>query len=92
MIKSEIIEAIKIETGLHKKDITEVLDAFELLVKGALAEDNEERKFSWNSFFSLEVVDKAERNGVNPSNGEKILIPAGSRIKFKAGSGLKSVL
>ena len=43
-------------------------------------------------FGTFEVVKRAARTGVNPQTGEKIKIKASKAVKFKAGSGLKSLV
>ncbi|MBU5669621.1 HU family DNA-binding protein [Peptoniphilus sp. MSJ-1] len=44
-------------------------------------------------FGSFEVKDTPERDGVNPRNPQQtIRIPAGKRVKFSAGKGLKDAI
>lgn len=40
-------------------------------------------------FGTFEAKDVAERNGTNPATGEAMVIPAHTRVTFKAGSKFK---
>jgi DNA-binding protein HU-beta len=40
------------------------------------------------NFGTFKVVQRKERNGVNPQTLEKMVIPAKKVVKFKAGKGL----
>jgi DNA-binding protein HU-beta len=42
--------------------------------------------------FSLEIIQKGERNGRNPKTKESIVIPARKAIKFKASAPLKEAI
>ena len=43
-------------------------------------------------FGTFVAIDTKERATANPRTGEKITIPAGRRVKFKAGKGFKGCL
>ena len=45
-----------------------------------------------SDFGTYKVVKRKARNGVNPSNGQKIKIPARKVVKFTAGKNLKSLV
>lgn len=86
MNKTDLIEVVAREADLKKKDaeaaVNAVLAAFEdALVKG--------EKVQLIGFGTLEVKDKAEREGRNPATGETIKIAASKQIKFSAGKTLK---
>ena len=48
-----------------------------------------EQQYLWLEQQGFEVVERKERQGVNPSTGEKITIPASKALKFKASKTLK---
>ena len=86
MNKTDLSEVVAREADLKKKDaeaaVNAVLAAFEdALVKGD--------KVQLIGFGTLEVKDKAEREGRNPATGETIKIAASKQIKFSAGKTLK---
>lgn len=78
---AERLDTTKIET----KRICEEIDA---LIK--------ERISSGEKFKAFDVVysvkDTAERNGVNPKTGEKLVIPAGKKVSLRACKGLKEIV
>lgn len=43
-------------------------------------------------FGTFRVVKRAAREGRNPKTGEKIMIPASVKPKFRAGKGLKEAV
>lgn len=47
---------------------------------------------SFIGLFSLEVVERKERQGFNPSTGEMHTVPAHNSIKIKVGKQLKEEL
>jgi len=78
---SQIVEGTKVES---EKYVEAVLKVFEYCV-----ENKESLKFVGH--FSMEVVDRAEKNGVNPKTQEKIVIPATKAVRFKIGKKLKEM-
>lgn len=47
---------------------------------------------SFTGVFSLEVVERKEKQGFNPRTGEKIAIPAHKTLKLTVGKNLKEKL
>ena len=90
MNKAELISATVKETGLKKKDVKAVVDALfgkvipETLKKG--------EKVALVGFGTWETKKRAKRNGVNPANGKKIVIPAKTVPHFKVGKDLKKAV
>jgi len=73
------------EGGLTKKDAAQALET----VLGGIASTLKEGKsVQLLGFGSFNIQKRAERNGVNPATGAKLVIPAKNVIKFKAGSAL----
>ena len=90
MNKAKLIETIANATGIHKKEVTRVLDLFEQTTMETLRNGDEVTLTGFGTFSSR--VRKA-RMGVNPRNPkEKIQIPTVTVPKFKAGKNLKEFL
>lgn len=47
---------------------------------------------SFLGLFSLEVVERKEKNGINPQTKERHVIPAHKAVKFTLGKNLKEEL
>ena len=86
MNKAELIEAISADTSLPKKDVDAVIKSFTSIVSDALQKKDSVQLVGFGTFTT---VDKPEREGRNPANGETIKIAASTSVKFKAGAGLK---
>lgn len=86
MNKSELIDAVVRETGLTKKDTEATINSFMNVVSNALAKKD---KVQLVGFGTFETRERAAREGVNPSTGAKIKIPATTAPAFKAGKALK---
>ena len=85
MTKSELINTIA-EAGLTRKDAGIALDAALNAIGDKLAAGED---VSIVGFGSFTVKDRPEREGRNPSPGEKITIAASRSVGFKAGKALK---
>ncbi|NRA25766.1 MAG: HU family DNA-binding protein [Opitutales bacterium] len=68
-----------------ERAVESVLDG----IKAGITRDGSVQLIGFGTF---EVVERAARSGVNPQTGEKIQIKASKAVKFKAGSGLKSLV
>lgn len=90
MNKAELSEQIAQKVGLSKKQVEEVLDAFESITIETL-QKNDEVTLTGFGTFSARV--REARGGVNPQNpSERIQIPTVTVPKFKAGKNLKDSL
>ncbi len=89
MNKSELISAVSEKSGMTKKVATEAVEATFSTIQGALAAGE---KITLVGFGTFEVRDRAQREGVNPSTKEKIIIPATKVPAFKAGKTLKEAV
>ncbi|WP_304134285.1 HU family DNA-binding protein [Phascolarctobacterium succinatutens] len=89
MNKTELIDAMASKTGMTKKNAEAALNAFvetvsEELVKGG--------KVALTGFGTFEARARKEREGKNPQNGEKVVIPAATIPAFKAGKAFKDAV
>ena len=86
MNKVDLIEVISLEARLTKKDAAAALEATLDAITSALVAGEEVKLSGFGGFV---VKAKAARKGVNPSNGEEIIIPAAKTVSFKPSKGLK---
>jgi DNA-binding protein HU-beta len=89
MNKAELISAIAAESGLSKVDAKKAVDSFESVVTKALKDGD---KVALIGFGTFSVVERSERNGINPLTKQAIKIAARKEAKFKAGAELKAAL
>lgn len=89
MNKTELIDAMAVKCELSKKDTEKALKALTDTVSEALAEGD---KVALVGFGTFDVIEKAAREGRNPSTGKKIKIAACKAPKFKAGKALKDAV
>ena len=85
MNKSELVAAVAAQAGLTKAQAQKAVEATVDAIAGALKNGD---KVQLVGFGTFSVTEKAAREGVNPSTGAKIQIPAKKVAKFKAGAGL----
>ena len=85
MNKSELVDAMAINAGISKVVAKKALDGFIKSVSKALKNGD---KVALVGFGAFQVVDRAAREGDNPSTQEKMTIEAKKVVKFKAGAEL----
>ena len=86
MNKSELIRIVGTTTGLQVKQAESAINAvFETIADVMEKKD----KLTIVGFGTFGTSDRAARDGVNPSTGEKIKISARTVPTFKAGKTLK---
>ncbi|MEE1183919.1 MAG: HU family DNA-binding protein [Paludibacteraceae bacterium] len=85
MNKSELIDAMAMNAGISKVNAKKALDGFIKSVSRALKNGD---KVSLVGFGAFQVVERASREGINPSTQEKMTIEAKKVVKFKAGAEL----
>lgn len=78
---SEIRNCTKVEA---EKNLDAILELMEYCV-----ENKDPLKMVGH--FTMEVKERAEKSGVNPSTKEKIIIPKTNVVKFKIGNKLKEL-
>lgn len=90
LTKEHVIEAmVAQEKGLSKAAADRLLRLTAKMIKEAVAEGG---RATFPGFGTFVAVDTKEREAANPRTGEKITVPAGRRIKFKAGKAFKESL
>ena len=85
MNKTDLVKVIAKAAGLNQAKAKETLDATTAAIMDALAKGEGVQLAGFGTFV---VLDKDERNGVNPATGEKITIAAKKVVKFKPGAAL----
>ena len=85
MNKSQLIDAVALESGLSKVDARKAVDAF---VKTTVEQLKQGEKLVLIGFGTFSVIERLARTGRNPQTGEALEIAKRKIIKFKAGSEL----
>ena len=75
--------------GLSRNEAAEIVDTIFASVKGALGEGRDVRIKNFGIF---EVRSRASRRGVNPFNGEEILIRSSNGLSFRPARLLKNLV
>ncbi|MCC8081322.1 MAG: HU family DNA-binding protein [Lachnospiraceae bacterium] len=89
MNRTELAVAVAEKADISEKDAEKALAAFTEVVKEALKNGE---KIQMLGFGTFEIAERAEREGRNPSTGEKMTIAACKAPKFKAGKALKDAV
>lgn len=87
--KNEVMTALATKLSISKTQAKDVLDAFTEVIVEALAEGN---NVNIIGLLKVEVVERAAREGRNPSTGEKIKIAAKKAVKVTPGYKLKQAV
>ncbi|MDR1780663.1 MAG: HU family DNA-binding protein [Tannerella sp.] len=85
MNKTDFIAAIADMAGLSKADAKRAMEAVIAITAKELERGG---KITLLKFGTFTVVEKAERQGINPRTKQSIIIPRHKIVKFKAGSDL----
>lgn len=83
MKKTELIKKVAKSNNISQSLAKSVIDQTFDEIKSAVQYGD---SFRQDSFGTFQKSIRAERNGVNPSTGEKIVIPEKEVVKFKASS------
>lgn len=89
MNKTELIAAVAEKAGLTKKDVEKAITATLETVKEEVANGGKVQVVGFGTF---EARSRKEREGKNPQNGEKVIIPAAVFPAFKAGKAFKDIV
>ena len=89
MNKNELVAAVALSVGLTKADSAKAIEATFDSIADALRKGSDVRLVGFGTF---SVTKRRPSEGRNPRTGEKIVIPATTQVKFKAGKGLKDVV
>jgi len=87
--KTDLISEVATRTGMTKKDVEKVVNAFFSTIEGTLKSGDKVQLIGFGTF---EVRDRQARKGRNPQTGEEISIPAARVPAFKAGKALKDAV
>ncbi len=87
--KKNLVEKISEEQNMTKKQATEIVDSIFGEIKQQVKMQNDVFIFGFGTFCA---VQKPERTGRNPKNGEDLVIKSHISPKFKAAKGYKDFL
>jgi nucleoid DNA-binding protein len=87
--KTDVIDAVAMETELSRRQAGEIVDLILNEIKGALQKGD---RVALNPFGSFVVRARQAREGRNPKTGEKITIAARKVPAFVAGKSLKDAV
>jgi DNA-binding protein HU-beta len=88
-MKKDFINTLAETTGESKKTVETVLNAALRQIKNELSAG---KQVQFIGFGSFQVQHREKHKGRNPQTGEEIEIPASNKVKFVAGSELKSAV
>ena len=89
MNKSDLIDAVTLQTGLAKDQAGAAVESVFGTISEALSQGD---TVSLVGFGVFSVSERAGRTGRNPRTGESIEIAPSRAPKFKAGKGLKDAV
>ena len=89
MNKTDLISEVSARTGMTKKDVEKVVNAFFSTIEGTLKTGDKVQLIGFGTF---EVRIRQARCGRNRQTGEEISIPAARVPAFKAGKALKDAV
>lgn len=89
MVKAEIIREVANATGQKINTCDGIINAFLFSIQKELTDGG---VVELKNFGVFKVVDKAEREGINPQTQEKITIPAHKSPQFSASKFLKEIV
>jgi DNA-binding protein HU-beta len=86
MNKQDLVNLVSEKTGISKEAAGKAQKAVIEAISSALEKGD---SVSLIGFGSFKVIERAAREGRNPSTGEKMQIPASKGVKFTPGKVLK---
>ncbi|HBR85793.1 MAG TPA: DNA-binding protein [Firmicutes bacterium] len=89
MVIKDLIDDVAARARLTKKDAEAAINSVFAGITEGLTTDG---KVLISGFGIFEVKETKARRGVNPSNGDKINIPASKRVTFRVSSTLKDAI
>ena len=89
MTKADFVKNVADATSLTKAQAEKVVSATFVAMSDSLQNDG---RFSYPGFGTLEIRERKERTGLNPSTREKITIPASRTVGFRPAKALKELI
>jgi DNA-binding protein HU len=89
MLKKELLNVLSEKLGIKKIETEKFLDTLEEIITEELKKGED---FTLGKLGTFKVKDRAEKNGVNPKTGEKIVIHARKAVTFKASKNLSTLI
>lgn len=89
MLKKELLNVLSEKLGIKKIETEKFIDTLEEIITEELKKGED---FTLGKLGTFKVKDRAEKNGVNPKTGEKIVIPARKAVTFKASKNLSTLV
>ena len=86
MNKEDLVKLVSEKTGITKKAAEQ---AQKMVIEGISSALEKGDSVSLVGFGSFKVVERAAREGRNPSTGEKMHIPGSKAVKFTPSKSLK---
>lgn len=86
MTRTEIISKISIKTNCDKATVKSIVTWYENILMLNLTENLET---TVGPIGKIKIKQRKERTGINPSSGQKVIIPAKVAPKFSFSKGLK---
>ena len=89
MTKSEIVSAISAKTGLDRKDVMNIIEAFMVTVKDSMAGGEEVFLRGFGSFI---IKQRAEKTARDIAKNTTIIVPAHNIPAFKPAKAFVNML
>ncbi len=89
MTKTELVDKLAKDLEISKKKANAALDCTLAAIKEAVCAGE---AVTFIGFGSFKMVERAAREGRNPTTGKKLKIPAKKAVKFTAGKAFKESL
>lgn len=86
MNKTQLAEAVALETGLTKIAAKKAIDAS---VRIAVRAFREGESLTMSGLGTFRVVQRTPRTGRNPRTGAQVKVPAGKVLKFRSTTDLE---
>ena len=89
MTRTELIDALAVETSTERKDAKQFLEALTVIVERTIRGEGEVPLKGLGKF---KVQNRKARVGRNPLTGEPVQIPAKTVVKFTVAKALKTII
>jgi DNA-binding protein HU-beta len=89
MTRTELIDALAVETNVERKDAKQFLEALTAIIERVIKDGGEVPLKGLGKF---KVQNRKARVGRNPLTGEPVQIPAKTVVKFTVAKQLKTLI